>query len=545
MKRYIFLLTFSIVTLLFAPFASAEDWYQQDSGTEQPLFAVWFTSEREGWAVGGPGLGMPDFPSGVILHSTDSGLTWEAQDSPSDGQLFDVCFADANHGWAVGADTIIHTTNGGESWEAQSLPFVTSFWDISCFPNSNTVYVVGAIGEISTLHGAVLKTTNGGVTWVSLDSGIDDTLFGSYFVDEEHGYIVGGGGSISRTDNGGDSFESLDQLTRYSIPVGLNDIYCFSMDDCWVVGSGEFVYHTTNGGESWGEALNTGFTVSGLNSIGVKDEDHVWFTGQSTLRHTDDGGATWLIDPTDITIGSLELLDVPFMRDVMFVGNVGWAVGDNGVILRTGELTTCEEIPNWCEDNDHPFTTQYDEVTGCPIGYLCAVIDNPGNPTIATDEEEEPTCQEEYRACVEEEWPNYDNCDAWEFCDNTDEELASVEKEHAKKSFDSAGGYGYFKNFMKGEDINIYFTEKDGSVSTFGLTFVDGAFVVVDAYEKPTVKVSLSAETVASIEESKNPKKAALDAVANGDIDIQGVGLKTMKIFFLKAGLKLTTSFVK
>ncbi len=538
MRGVYFILSFVLVVLLFASCVAAEDWYQQESGTDEPLFAVWFANEREGWAVGGSII-----PStSTILHSSDGGVSWSAQVSPVSESLSDVCFADASHGWAVGSNVILHTTNGGETWVEQTTPFETSFNDVSCLPNSNTVYVVGAAGELDPsgrLYGSILKTTNGGDTWIALDSELEDSLAASFFIDEEHGYVLGSGGSILRTDDG-ETFENLGILYRYDIPVGLSEISCFSMDDCWITGSGEFVYHSSDGGENWGDPINTGFTVSSLNSIAAKDEEHIWFTGQSTLRHTDDGGENWLIDPTDITVGSLELLDVSFMRDVMFVGDVGWAVGDEGTILRTGEPTDCPEVENTCLANGQPYAILYDETTGCIEGYGCVLLGEPD-----TTVQIAPTCLEEYRNCIEEHWPRIDECDAWEFCEGIDEVVAQVKKEHVKDTFDSAGEYQYFQNFFDGEQVNVYLTDEDGTVNSFGLSLQDGSFTVVDAYEKATIKISLSQESVDAIKNAENRKKAALDAVANGDIVIEGVGFKKIKVLFFKGGMKISLPFMK
>ena len=60
----------------------------------------------------------------IILHTIDGGINWETQwdtTMPSSGALTGISFADKNNGIAVGVDgsRILRTTNGGVSWLIQ------------------------------------------------------------------------------------------------------------------------------------------------------------------------------------------------------------------------------------------------------------------------------------------------------------------------------------------------------------------------------------------------------------------------------------------
>jgi photosystem II stability/assembly factor-like uncharacterized protein len=73
------------------------------------LYAVWFATPARGWAVGG---------EGVIVATTDGGLTWRPQKSGVGDDLYDVKFFDGSEGWVVGrGGTMLHTTDGGRTWE--------------------------------------------------------------------------------------------------------------------------------------------------------------------------------------------------------------------------------------------------------------------------------------------------------------------------------------------------------------------------------------------------------------------------------------------
>lgn len=72
------------------------------------LNAVWFATDKRGWAVGG---------EGVIVATTDGGLTWRPQTSGVGDDLYDVKFFNEVEGWAVGrGGAILHTTDGGRTW---------------------------------------------------------------------------------------------------------------------------------------------------------------------------------------------------------------------------------------------------------------------------------------------------------------------------------------------------------------------------------------------------------------------------------------------
>lgn len=77
------------------------------------LYSVTFANADAAWIAG-------EF--GVILASTDGGLTWHGQDSPVESSLFGVSFTDQQHGWAVGLEaTLLATVDGGISWKKQEV----------------------------------------------------------------------------------------------------------------------------------------------------------------------------------------------------------------------------------------------------------------------------------------------------------------------------------------------------------------------------------------------------------------------------------------
>ena len=59
--------------------------------------------------------------SGVILRTTDGGLSWKDQESPSRANLYAVTAVSPNEAIAVGElGTVLVTSDGGRKWESQS-----------------------------------------------------------------------------------------------------------------------------------------------------------------------------------------------------------------------------------------------------------------------------------------------------------------------------------------------------------------------------------------------------------------------------------------
>jgi len=86
--------------------------------------------------------------------------------------------------------------NSFAQWEWQNpIPTVYSLLSVH-FTDANTGYAVGDAGTI-------LKTIDGGATWISQTSGTTLPLNSIYFPDADTGFAVGNDGTILKTTNGG------------------------------------------------------------------------------------------------------------------------------------------------------------------------------------------------------------------------------------------------------------------------------------------------------------------------------------------------------
>ena len=170
------------------------NWIVQTSGTANKLFSVYFINENTGWSVGGPS-------SPKIIKTTNGGDAWFTQTTTAATPLYSVMFADANTGWAVagylGGETIIKTTNGGANWFSQSSGDTRYLRD--CYVISVTkAFAVGQGGKI-------IATTNGGNNWTVIATGSTIELWSVDFANDSVGYAIGNN-VVLKTTNGGVTF---------------------------------------------------------------------------------------------------------------------------------------------------------------------------------------------------------------------------------------------------------------------------------------------------------------------------------------------------
>ncbi len=287
--------------------------------------------------------------------------TWTWQNPLPDGSsLSSVQFVDANTGWAVGdGGTIVKTTDGGASWNSQNSGATTR---LSCvqFVDANTGWAVGD-------GGTIVKTTDGGATWSAQNSGTTNQWLSSVcFVDSNRGWAVGfdygsGLGSILKTTDGG--------VTWVPQVSGTTDwLYCVrfvSATTGWAVGDGGTILKTVNGGANWTQQYSG--TYAQLDSVSFTDANDGWAVGYDfggdagTILKTVNGGATW----TEQVSGTAAELD-----SVSFVdASSGWAVGYDYDADATTILRTVNGGATW---------TEQDAEIGSALAGVCFIDANHG-----------------------------------------------------------------------------------------------------------------------------------------------------------------------
>jgi len=257
-----------------------ETWIPQISPETKSLKSVYFIGSDTGWAVGSPG---------TILKTTDGGANWIALTSLAAKWLNSVYFLNSNIGWVAG-NTILKTTTGGESWINQTGEMDDNFRSI-CFVDQNIGWAVGvrdSIGVNDSIKIIIIKTTDGGETWVHQNPGTTNRLYSIYFADQNIGWAVGLGGIILHTKNGGIDWEVQNSGTSAS----LWSVYFINDSIGWICGDAGTILKTNDGSKSW----TTQYVDYSANfeSIYFVNSNVGWVVGSNSLiMKTIDGGLNW------------------------------------------------------------------------------------------------------------------------------------------------------------------------------------------------------------------------------------------------------------
>jgi hypothetical protein len=168
------------------------------------------------------------------------------------------------------------------------------------FTDESTGIIVGP-------GGLILSTTDGGTTWLQQISGTMNWLYGVSFSNLNYGTVVGNGGTILRTTNGGTTWEP-------QISGTINDLWSVSFTDTefgTIVGGDRYsgpgiILRTTDGGATWEQ--KTSGTINTLHSVSFTDANTGTVVGKGgTILRTTNGGISF-VDEKEIDEAPTEFL---------------------------------------------------------------------------------------------------------------------------------------------------------------------------------------------------------------------------------------------
>jgi len=185
-------------------------WERIDMGEGNSFNGFHFVNHSLGWGVG---LG--------IQKTTDAGLNWETK---KDTIGISIYFTDEHNGWSVGQSSFgafgfIHkTTNGGDTWSSISGWDIPGLYSVMFFDNN----IGWAVGTGSS--GTIIKTTDGGNSWFHQESGMVNALYSVFIIDSITGWAVGPG-AILKTTNGGVTFVEEEEIEDIPTDYTLSQNY--------------------------------------------------------------------------------------------------------------------------------------------------------------------------------------------------------------------------------------------------------------------------------------------------------------------------------
>ncbi len=258
--------------------------------------------------------------------------------------LTDVHMFDANIGFASGANgVLLKTTDGGVSWTTVNNPGLESNYSITDlhFPTSTFGVAVGQNGLVMTWDSAT------GV-WTQQISGTGTSMDAVFFIDNTTGWAVGMLGEIIHTTNGGVSWTpQTSGVTSYT----LTGVYFVDANTGWAVSDGGDIINTTDGGATWSLQSNDASWVSvqlprsasvvsfPLFDITCVDALTCWVVGSDEIIGVStDGGVTWT-QQNGMALGS-SLSRLKFTS-----ATEGWAIGETLLLYTNDAGTTWSPEP--------------------------------------------------------------------------------------------------------------------------------------------------------------------------------------------------------
>jgi photosystem II stability/assembly factor-like uncharacterized protein len=217
---------------------------------------------------------------GHILYSDDAGQHWLQAGVPLGSDLTAVFFPSARQGWAVGNDgVVLHTSDAGVTWEKQ---------------------LDGRqIGELLIKHYAALANAEpGNEQWPLLvaegqrlvEQGADKPLLDVWFANDQVGYVVGVFNLILRTEDGGQNWTPLQDRTDN--PQGLHLNAIASTGDSLYIAGEQGLLLKWDGHAQRFAAVPTPYQGSFFGVLGKPGEVLVYGLRGNVLRSTD-GGQNW------------------------------------------------------------------------------------------------------------------------------------------------------------------------------------------------------------------------------------------------------------
>lgn len=239
-----------------------------------------FADGNTGYAVGN---------GGVIMKSTNRGLSWELMDSATVVNLNGVCFTSPTKGYVAGDNGVLLTMDGSGQWTSMESGthyhlntvgaaspdevFAAGYkglilkksgdtWEEVESPTIHAIYSIdfatGSLGIAAGDSGTILRTTDAGITWTLVDVPYNSAFFDVYFPSENTGYITGQQGLILKTTDGGSTWTNISYA---QVESNLISVHFYNDTSGYACGAKGVILSTFNGGASWayqnkGEAIS-------------------------------------------------------------------------------------------------------------------------------------------------------------------------------------------------------------------------------------------------------------------------------------------------
>ena len=188
--------------------------------------------------------------------------------------------------------------------------------------------------------------------------GIEGMLQDVYFMDDQNGLVVGNGGLMLKTSDGGKTWEKMEVNMQppgagqrpgggfgRGGPAPLYNIYFVDENVGYITGGRGTILKTEDGGKTWARKMATSDTPgrggrpggirANLMGIQMISETTGFIAGsENTILKTTDGGETWAGSSERARVGETR----NNLENIWFVSpTTGWVIGSFGTLLHTAD----------------------------------------------------------------------------------------------------------------------------------------------------------------------------------------------------------------
>ncbi|MBK7578370.1 MAG: hypothetical protein IPI24_13235 [Ignavibacteria bacterium] len=252
---------------------------------------------------------------GTICRTFDGGLTWSILISGVQSTLRGVYIVSRNIAYVVGDGGIcLQTLDGGRTWVRIHLNTSVHLRSITVV--NGWGYIVGTGGAIFRFSSDYVLTIHG-TTYSRVFTNVNVALGGTFFIDGMRGFMIGDGGVLLRTIDGGISWTTI----NIGISIRFTSIYTIN-GIVYICGQNGYLAYSNDGGLTWIRIdLNVNVTFTSLVFVNAS-YGFVIGEGGVIFRFN---GTTWFRETINTTAN---------FRRIIVNGSFVWAIGDGGIVWR-------------------------------------------------------------------------------------------------------------------------------------------------------------------------------------------------------------------